>query len=86
MKKGKGRTQSPETRAKMSAAHKGRPGRPLSPETRAKIAAAKKGYGNDSRQTGPLPSRLLHISPMGQFAFYVGTRTQRLMQRRARHL
>jgi hypothetical protein len=51
------RPHSPETRAKISAAHKGkalspehrarisaaRKGRPCSPETRAKIAAALKG-------------------------------------------
>jgi hypothetical protein len=39
----KGQTLSPEARAKMSAARKGRPGRPHSPESRAKISAAKKG-------------------------------------------
>ena len=34
---------SPETRAKLSAALKGRPGRPQSPATRARIAATLKG-------------------------------------------
>jgi hypothetical protein len=38
-----GRQHSPESRAKMSAARKGRPGRPLSPEHRAKISKAKMG-------------------------------------------
>ena len=42
-----------------------------------------KGYGNDSRQNGPLSSRILHINLAGQFAFYVETRPQRLTQRRA---
>jgi hypothetical protein len=37
------RPLSPETRARMSAAHKGRPGHPVSAETRAKMAAAHKG-------------------------------------------
>jgi hypothetical protein len=36
----KGTTHSPETRAKIAAAHKGRT---LSPEARAKMSAAKKG-------------------------------------------
>ena len=36
----RGRPQSPETRVKLSAAHKGHE---VSPETRAKISAAKKG-------------------------------------------
>ena len=34
------------------------------------------GYGNDSRQTGPLSSQILHIDLTGQFAFYVETRTR----------
>src|SRR4051794_26562286 len=34
------------------------------------------GYGNDSRQTGPLPSRSLHIAREAGFAFYVETRPQ----------
>ena len=28
-----------------------------------------KGYGNDSRQTGPLSSRILHNDAAGRFAF-----------------
>jgi hypothetical protein len=39
----RGHPLSPETRAKLSAARKGRPGRPHSPETRAKMSAARKG-------------------------------------------
>ena len=39
----KGHEVRAETRAKMSAAQKGRPGHPQSPETRAKIAATLKG-------------------------------------------
>lgn len=38
-----GRVASDETRAKLSAARKGRPGKPASDETRAKQSAAKKG-------------------------------------------
>ena len=34
---------SPEHRAELAAAKKGRPGHPQSPETRAKIAATLKG-------------------------------------------
>ena len=37
------RPLSPETRAKIAAAHKGRPGHPQSPESRAKVAAARRG-------------------------------------------
>jgi hypothetical protein len=44
---GKGRPQTPETRAKIAATLKGRPhphkGHEVSPETRVKISAAKKG-------------------------------------------
>src|SRR5262249_39723663 len=29
------------------------------------------GYGNDSRQTGPLPSRFLHNDPNDRFAFWL---------------
>ncbi len=43
----RGKRHTPETRAKMSAAKKGKPGNWLgkshTPETRAKISAAKKG-------------------------------------------
>ena len=39
----KGHEVSPEARARIAAALKGRPGRPLSPEHRAKIATARKG-------------------------------------------
>ena len=41
------------------------------------------GYGNDSRQTGPLSSRILHGAHAREFALSVGTRPQRLTQRRA---
>jgi hypothetical protein len=37
-----GETRSPETRAKISAALKGRPGRPLSPENKAKLIEANR--------------------------------------------
>jgi hypothetical protein len=39
------------------------------------------GYGNDSRRTGPLPSRFLHNDAAGRFAFSVETRPQRLRRR-----
>ncbi|MBV8265808.1 MAG: hypothetical protein JO252_05630, partial [Planctomycetaceae bacterium] len=34
------------------------------------------GYGNDSRQNGPLSSRILHICCAAEFAFCVVTRTR----------
>jgi hypothetical protein len=40
-----------------------------------------KGYGNDSRQTGPLPSRYLHNDPDDRFAFSLIMRTRRPSRR-----
>ena len=41
------------------------------------------GYGNDSRQTGPLSSRILHTTYESEFAFCVIRRTRRLRGRGA---
>jgi hypothetical protein len=66
-----------------------RPGqRQLTPEVGQVVGQGEQlqsglGYGNDSRQNGPLSSRILHIIPEDEFAFYVETRPQRLTQRRA---
>jgi hypothetical protein len=50
-------------------------------EARAERHRGKKGYGNDSRQNGPLSSRILHIAPAAEFAYSVETRTRRLRGR-----
>ena len=47
------------------------------------------GYGNDSRQTGPLSSRIHHNDAAGRFAFPLRTRTRlspsRMAEDPARH-
>jgi hypothetical protein len=48
-----------------------------------KKRCSRAGYGNDSRQTGPLSSRILRIARKSEFAFSVETRPQWLTQRRA---
>jgi Tn3 transposase DDE domain len=45
-------------------------------ESRHAVARAILGYGNDSRQTGPLPSQILRIACEVEFAFCVLTRTR----------
>lgn len=45
--------------------------RPNNRDTKGKLGGRYLGYGNDSRQSGPLSSQILHIARDGEFALSV---------------